>query len=202
MPFIDGLGIGLAMVIFIGPVVFTLLHAALKNGFSAGLTVALGIIVSDVLAIAICLAGAIPFFSNTSNQFWIAIAGAILLLLLGFKYITSPVMFDQKTDKLKKREIASYFVKGFLVNFVNPFVFMVWIGLLLFAKEKYSSNNDFWLFLVAVLIGIFVQDMLKALFAKKIKPFLNPKKLKVIYKWFGYILILFSLRLFIWGFQI
>lgn len=202
MPFIEGLGIGLAMVIFIGPVVFTLLHAALKNGFKGGATVALGIIVSDIAAVGICLAGAIPFFKNTSNQFWIAMAGAVLLLLLGIKYIISPVLFDEKNNRLRKRDIASYFAKGFLVNFVNPFVFMVWIGLLLFAKEQYSTGKTFWIFIGAILLGIFIQDLLKAIFAKRIRPLLNPKRLKIIYKWIGYILILFSIRLLFWGFNL
>lgn len=202
MPLLEGLGIGLAMIIFIGPVVFTLLHASLKNGFKAGFSVALGIIVSDIAAIGICLAGAIPFFKNTNNQFWIAIAGAILLLMLGIKYIISPVLFDEKSAQLKKKDIASYFTKGFLVNFVNPFVFMVWIGLLLIAKDKFLEGHSFWIFIGGILLGVFLQDTLKAYFAPKIRPLLNPKRLKIVYKWIGYILILFSIRLVVWGFQL
>lgn len=202
MPFVEGLALGLAMIVFIGPVVFTLLHASLKNGFIAGFSVAVGIIISDIAAIGICLAGAIPFFNNTANQFWIAIAGAVLLLMLGIKYITSPVLFNEKDVQLKKKEIASYFTKGFLVNFINPFVFMVWIGILLVAREKYTSGNSYWIFIGAILIGIFLQDALKAYFAPKIKPLLNPRRLKIVYKWIGYILVLFSIRLMVWGFQL
>ena len=36
MPIIEGLFIGLGMILFIGPVFFTLLQTSLKQGFMAG----------------------------------------------------------------------------------------------------------------------------------------------------------------------
>ena len=46
MAFLKGYGIGLAMVIFIGPVFFTLLKTTLKYGMTGGMLAAAGIITS------------------------------------------------------------------------------------------------------------------------------------------------------------
>ena len=44
--FLEGLLFGVVPVFFVGPVLFTLIHASLQSGFSAGAMVATGIAVS------------------------------------------------------------------------------------------------------------------------------------------------------------
>ena len=55
--FFEGLMMGVVPVFFVGPVLFTLLGASLESGFRAGAQVALGIAVSDVLAIGLVALG-------------------------------------------------------------------------------------------------------------------------------------------------
>lgn len=197
MAFIDGYIWGLGMVIFIGPVFFTLLQSAFQFGFRSGFAVALGIFISDVLIVGLCSlgAGTIAFFENPENQFWIAIAGAIILFGLGLKYMLKPDLNIDTEIKLKTTAYISFFVKGFLVNFVNPFVFVVWISLIGYKSDTYgTTTNLLWLFLAGALLGILTTDTLKAYFAPWIKQFLSPKTLKLTYQIIGLALVGFGIR--------
>ena len=185
------------MVVFIGPVFFTLLKSTLKYGMAGGMTVAAGIFASDVLCVVLCSFGAIPFFKNPENQFWLAIGGSAILLGLGLKYLLKPVVNIESSDIPKAAHYTAFFAKGFVVNFVNPFVFLVWIGVIGFGRMEYGFTIDLILFLAAALLAILLTDMLKALFAHRLKAFISPEYLKNIYRVIGIALIGFGLRM-IW----
>lgn len=195
MAFLEGFGVGLAMVVFIGPVFFTLLKSALNYGFWAGMMVALGIFISDVVCVALCSFGAIPFFKNTENQFYLAVGGSIILFGLGLKYLLKPNVNVDEQVKLHAGHYTAYFTKGFLVNFVNPFVFLVWISVIGLGQGKYGAGEDLWIFLGASLLGILTTDSLKVIFADKIKPLIQPKFLLSAYQVIGIVLIGFGVRL-------
>ncbi|OFY88809.1 MAG: hypothetical protein A3K10_14700 [Bacteroidetes bacterium RIFCSPLOWO2_12_FULL_31_6] len=202
MAFINGFLIGLGFVIFLGPVFFYLLKCTLDAGFWSGVAVALGIVFADFLCLIICSFGAIPFFKNQQNQFVLGIFGGLILLFLGLKFIFKPTILTQSTEKIKlsKRNYISYFIQGFLINFINPFVFVVWIGIIGIAGTKYSNSYNFLFFLGSVLLGIFVEEFSKVVLAHRIKEFLNPSHLIKIYRFFGIILLIFSAWIFIYSF--
>ncbi|MCI5054636.1 MAG: LysE family transporter [Flavobacteriales bacterium] len=195
MSFIQGFIVGLGMVIFIGPVFFTLLKGTLNYGRLAGWAVAFGIFISDVVCVGICYAGAAPFFKNPNNQFWIAIVGAVILLAMGINYLISSKPKMGKELKVKSKEFLSFFIKGYLVNFVNPFVFLVWISVIAFAEEDYGNSTDLLLFLSAALLAILFTDTLKVFFAHKLKKFIKENFLLKVYKVIGIIMLIFGLRL-------
>lgn len=195
MAFLEGFGVGLAMVVFIGPVFFTLLKSALNYGFWAGMMVALGIFISDVVCVGLCAFGAIPFFKNPDNQFYLAVGGSVILFGLGLKYLLKPNVNVDEQVKLNAGHYTAYFTKGFLVNFVNPFVFLVWISVIGLAQGKYGAGEELWIFLSASLFGILTTDTLKVVFAEKIKPLIQPKVLLRAYQIIGLLLIGFGLRL-------
>ena len=87
-----------------------------------------------------------------------------------------------------------YFTQGFLVNGVNPFVFVVWIGFITIGRNNYQETS-LYIFLIAILVGIFATDILKSFLADKIKPYLKEKTLLIAYKIIGFILIGFSIRI-------
>ena len=194
MVFVEGFLLGLSFVVFVGPVFFTLLQSTLSDGRKAGLMVALGILVSDIVAVAICLLGANVIFQDKTNNYYIGIAGAVLLFLLGAKYILRP---GKATIKLQNNTIglAGYFAKGFLVNFVNPFVIAVWLGVITYADTKYGMGTDLYIFLAAALLAIIITDSTKVLLAHRLKFFLNDDKLKTIYRVIGVALVGFGLSI-------
>jgi len=195
MSFIEGFVFGLAMIIFIGPVFFTLLKSALSYGFWAGMMVALGVFISDVVVVVLCSYGAIPFFENPLNKHWLAIVGSIILFGLGFKYLLKPNVNVDADLKLKAGHYTAFFIKGVLVNFVNPFVFLVWIGVIGFAQKKYGVGEDLWLFLTAALLGILTTDSAKVIFAHRVKTLIQPRFLLRAYQIIGIVMIGFGVRM-------
>lgn len=204
MALLHGYLLGLGFVIFLGPVFFYLLKSTLDGGFFSGLSVALGIVFADLVCIIICSLGAIAFFENSKNQFWIGIVGGLILLALGLKFIFKPQINTEVAAKkitLSKANYVAYFTQGFLINFINPFVFVVWIGVIGVAKAEYPNTNDLFMFLGAALLGIFSTDLLKVLTAHRIKKFLSPKHLINIYRVFGLILLVFGIWAIVYCFK-
>ncbi|MDF1673273.1 MAG: LysE family translocator [Vicingaceae bacterium] len=203
---LHGFLVGLGFIIFLGPVFFYLLKNALEKGFWVGFFIALGIVIGDLVCIVICSLGAVPFFNNPDNQFWIGIIGSLILLGLGIKFLVKP---DTKTksaespisQKISKRNYVSYFIQAFLINFVNPFVFVIWIGIIGYAETEYGYGKDMLAFFIAALLGIFSTDLLKAYFAHKIKKFLTQKFMRNLSRVFGVILIVFGVRVILYVFR-
>ena len=197
-PFLKGFILGLGTIALIGPVFFTLIKNAVQYGRNAGIWTALGIIVSDIIVFLICFYGTSSILEQIKSEPTVKFAGAAILLAMGLKFIIKPVLFDTQTAETSKKDYIGYFTQGFLVNGVNPFVFIVWIGFIAIGRTNYQ-DTDLYVFLISILLGIFAIDLLKSILADKIKPFLNPKSLKFSYKIIGLILIGFSIRLIVYG---
>ena len=128
----------------------------------------------------------------------LAILGAFLLIGMGLKYIMRhKVEMERIIAGPRKR--TSLFVQGFLVNFVNPFVFIVWIGVITYGQEKYGDGMDLFWYLSASLAAVYITDVLKAFYASKLLKLLDAKTLSRINTILGVLLILFSIRLLWWA---
>jgi len=195
MAFLEGFVVGLGMIIFLGPVFFTLLKSALQHGLWAGLSVATGIMLSDVAVVSLCSFGAIPFFENPKNQLWLALGGSIMLFALGVRYLLKQHAGKETIGSIQAQRYTTYLAKGFLVNFVNPFVFVVWIGLIGMGQTKFGAGNELMLYCVGILMGIYFTDITKVVFAQRIAAFIKPEFLSKAYRVIGVVLLLFAVRL-------
>ncbi|AXT58925.1 lysine transporter LysE [Aquimarina sp. AD10] len=194
MSFIDGFIIGLGMIIFIGPVFFLLLNSSLQFGTKAGTAVALGIIVSDILCVLLCYVGLSSFLTAKGNQFWIGVLGSIIIFGLGINYLLKKAVLSNEPI-VNAKNIGKFFLKGFSVNFFNPFVFIIWIGVYNYGEHKYVENSSLFFFLLAVLLGILTTDLVKVFLSKKLKKILSVKRLTLFFRITGILLIVFSIRL-------
>lgn len=194
MYLIEGFVFGLGMVIFIGPVFFLLLNSSIQQGISAGLAVALGIIVSDVICVILCYLGLSQIFISIEYKFWFSVIGSIILFVLGVSYIIKKPILGNKKD-IKSSGFGSFFVQGFSVNFFNPFVFVVWIGVYQYGQVKYVDERDVLWFLIAVLIGVLTTDILKVFLSEKLRKFVTTRRLNMFFKIIGVLLLLFSIRI-------
>ena len=197
MPFWEGLGSGLATAFLIGPVFFTLLKASLDHGARGGAFVATGIIVSDILVLVICRTGANSLLKLHIGEGFLAVMAGIILLGLGVWYIIKPHPGPEAERRLGRAGTLGLFSTGFLVNFVNPFVFMVWTGFTLHAATVHGHNNDGVVFLGAILLGIYITDLIKAWYAPKLKQWLSPGNMKALYRVIGIVMLVFSVRVFV-----
>ncbi len=194
MPFLEGYAIGLGMIIFVGPVFFLLLNSSFQSGSKAGIAVALGIIVSDIVCVTLCYYGFSSLTRIDDNQFWIGLIGSSIVFLLGISYIfKKPKLISETSINFKGLHV--FFIKGFSVNFFNPFVFVVWMGVFNYGKSTYPTPRLLLIFLGAVLFGILTIDLLKVFLSRKVKRFISTQRLAIFFKITGVILILFSFRI-------
>ena len=194
MALFTGLLLGLGTLLFIGPVFFYLIKSTLESGFKAGIFVALGIILGDILCLLIALYGSNDFMTRPTFVLWASIIGGTLLLFMGLKYVLKPNLDTTVKGRLQRSSLLVYGINGFLINFVNPFVFAVWFGFVSYTKALYDNGTAVFS-LVITLSVIFSTDVLKALFAERISWLIEPQKLKNIFRVFGALMICFSIRL-------
>ncbi|MCO4814298.1 MAG: LysE family transporter [Flavobacteriales bacterium] len=198
MAILIGILLGLSTLVFIGPVLLYLIKVSLENGFRGGAAVALGIIIGDVICVGIAVTGFKKIFDDENNLFWFAMVGGAILLAMGIKNIFKPTLeFDvSQKKKIKNQTLLIYFINGFALNFINPFVFAVWFGFSIFLQSQVEHDSEVLIGLVFALLVIFITDLLKAYYAKRVFSLIAPNRLKKLFKAFGFIMVLFSLRLF------
>jgi len=190
MSLLEGLLLGLSSILFIGPVFFVILKNTLSYGKMAGLYISIGILTSDLVYILLykfTLYNILERFLSTNYTYWVF---ALLLSTMGilnlFKKTTS-----SDTVNPFKNNVFILFSKGFLINFINPFVFLFWLGVFKYNTSKFDEFDQN-IFLTGSLIGIFIIDILKVLFSYYLKTFLTSKHLSRIYKIIGILFIGFS----------
>lgn len=188
--------IGLAISISPGAALFGIIQTSLSKGFKSGIFFALGISISDMLFIALCLWG---FSGLVANPLATAIFGFVCgAILIGYGVITflnrhekvSDRQQQQVSDRMQKMEdkldgvtlpihrpekvsILRPMSKGFLFNFINPCAWILWLGILPITSG-YTPREQI-IFFACILASIFSVDLLKSYFAGKIKKLITPK---------------------------
>jgi threonine/homoserine/homoserine lactone efflux protein len=93
--------------------------------------------------------------------------------------------------------IVKNFTKGFLVNSLNPFVFVYWMGIVGFTSEKYNFEIiKISKFTGGMALTIVTTDLLKVYLASRAKSVINVSHVKKISAVIGIIFIAYSLQLF------
>ena len=196
-----GIGLGLSTLVFIGPVLFYILKSSVENGRQAGYQVALGIITGDVIYVILVLNGLGSYVAQSGVQKNLALVGGAILLFLGIKNLFSKNLSTEVREKIKNKSSWSFFANGFLINFINPFVVVVWIGFMSLLQSKFDNEIEIHFALLSCLLIILTTDLLKAFYSEKLKKIITDKKLIQMNFWFGILMICFSLRLFYQYFQ-
>ncbi|MDG1147437.1 MAG: LysE family translocator [Crocinitomicaceae bacterium] len=196
MSIITGFLFGLSTLLFVGPVLFYLLKSTIESGFKAGVAVSLGILLGDAIYVALALFGTESLINQLEYQKWFALFGGIILLTIGLKYVLKPNLNTEVNGKLKNKRYIAYFVNGFLINFVNPFVFVVWLGFTAYNTAHYSFNETV-VSLIVTLLVILATDILKSYFSNRLASLIKPDKMRRLTTLFGVLMVLFSIRLIV-----
>lgn len=194
---------GLGTAFFLGPVFFTILRNTDKHGTPAGIATALGILLSDIIIVIICMAFTKEFVENQLDKPWLKWAAAAVLLVLSYRFLSNPNKEDQASNnvRLGSGKFISFY-QGFLVNFVNPFVFVVWIGFISLAYSVTDSNYGFYTYIGAILLGILVTDLIKVFATKYILLHLQENWVSYLYKLLGILLLVAAIRLMLMALNI
>ncbi len=185
--FIEGtiLGLSLAFLFGFGPAFFALIQTGIYRGFLPGILLAFGIFLNDLLIVAISLLGSTSIMGSIENFTLIGIIGGALLIVFGI------VTYRKKTDvenaednsDIKAPHSIIYILKGFLLNAVNPFVWIFWISIIVGITARFNADTSkLIIFFSGTLSVVLITDVIKTFAASQFKRFVTDKFLILINK--------------------
>lgn len=176
----QGILLGLGLSVLVGPILVIYMQYGIERGFRAGISAALGVWVSDILFILAMYFGLQyiqKLISLQGFEHWMSIGGAIVLILLALSMLLQrkkDMSLDQTTLNIKTKSFTGYFVKGFLVNTLNPFPFFFWSSVMTGYFSKSQETTDVVLLFASIMLTIMFTDILKVYLAKKLRAILTP----------------------------
>ncbi|MDO7787261.1 LysE family translocator [Desulforamulus aquiferis] len=191
--FFRGLLIGLSIAAPVGPIGLLCVNRSLSGGWLRGFISGIGAACAD--AIYGCIGGfgltAITSFL-TSNKYWLQTFGGMFLLYLGVNaYKTAPV---KQNNIGHTGSLVSSFLSVFALTLSNPMTILGFTAI--FAAFGLGNGGDIFSTLQLVL-GVFIGSALWWLFLSSLAAYfkdrLNDKKLELINKIAGIIIIFFGL---------
>ncbi|MCU0352574.1 MAG: LysE family translocator [Cytophagales bacterium] len=189
-------GLILSVTFSLGPVFFSLLQTGMQKGFRSGAFMALGIALSDIMYAFACQLG----LSQIVERFESNIAAVGGIIAIGFGLGTalkkSRVSFDNTDLNGGRRGVFRFISKGFLLNSLNPAVFLFWLGMASVASSKIEkSTAEAYVFLAGIIGMLFITDLLKVSFARRISNYLSTHTLTWVNRAVGVCLLGFGLWL-------
>lgn len=197
---INGLMLGLVLMISVGPVIFSIIKQSLNNGREGGFSFVAGVWLSDIVLIIISNAFSELVTSLMEYRRALGITGSLFLLLMGVFYVFFKKVKLQNPEggivKFTRVDVARIFSSGFLLNTLNPNVFLFWLGTATAFASEYSFNERLIIFAISLALNI-TADILKVLMAGKLRTRLTLHNITLINKISGTILIGFGIALLI-----
>jgi threonine/homoserine/homoserine lactone efflux protein len=197
---LKGLGFGLLLSISVGPVLFSIIKQSLNYGHRGGLAFVFGVSASDISVVLISNIFTQLFNSLQAIKTEIGVAGCIFLVSMGIFFLFfKKVKVNEEGKqvfKFRKRDYAKTFLSGFLINTLNPSIFIFWITTST-AIINHTVQQRIIIF-VSCLSWMLGTDILKVFLAGKIRNRLTPHNIHILNRINGIILIVFGIAL-IWG---
>ena len=204
---IKGLTLGLLLAIGVGPVIFSIIKQSLSHGHKGGYSFIAGVSASDLAIILFCNLFSSLFQSAMDHEKIIGGVGSAFLITMGIynMFFKKAEVNETATLELKifkKRELAFISLQGFLMNTLNPSVFIFWLGTttLILADSKTEVHPIQYRIVVFTTCLLFTlsSDIAKVLLANKIRTKLTPHNIHIINRISGLIFIGFGIAL-LWG---
>jgi threonine/homoserine/homoserine lactone efflux protein len=199
---IEGVILGLTLSIFFGfgPALVAEIQTSILRGFWAAVLLAFGVFLSDTAIVAMGFIGAVQIFEN--NKTILGLIGGVTLIIFGIvTYRRKAVIdVDSHSPELKQKDpiFLMYILKGFFINFTNPFIWIFWMGVVVGFTANYKGVIlSLVVFFAATLGIVFLMDMLKIFSAYKVKKYIQTHNIVWINRFAGVGLVLFGLYLVI-----
>jgi len=197
---INGLTLGLVLMISVGPVIFSIIKQSLNNGREGGFSFIAGVWLSDILLITVSNAFSELVTYMMEYRKILGIVGSLFLLFMGIYYVFFKTIKLQNPEggilKFSRSDILKIFSSGFLINTLNPNVFLFWLGTATAFASEYNFNERIIIFAICLAINV-TADIFKVLMAGKLRTRLTLHNISVINKVSGTILIGFGVALLV-----
>lgn len=199
------IGVFLSLVVNMGPAFITLVQTSLHRGFRSAAWFASGVILNDAMVISICILSSVQIVMKSSFEAALACIGAGIILLLFGVFTFRKKVEDQKerdeyiekrtNEVIKKQDQKPawfvFFAKGFVLNILNPFVWIFWFSAVAMVAGNMGGNKLSTFVFFAVILGttLFL-ELLKAWGAAKLKKFLDADRTTLMNRIAGLLLML------------
>lgn len=196
---LKGIALGLVIATLVGPVFFALLQTSIKQGVKHAIFMALGISLSDASYIFLTYFGIAQFSENPMFIKIMGLGGGSILVLTGLVALFKKAhVVEASTEGLTKKDRLRYFIKGFVLNFINPAVFLFWVGAVGVVSLEYDYENmKVGLFFVCTLLTVFATDVSKIYVATRLSKIIDDRVLNIINKIAGLAMVIYGIKLFV-----
>jgi len=196
------IGLFLAVIVNMGPAFITLVQTSLHRGARSAAWFAIGVILNDAMVVSLCILTSVQVVMRSEFEASLACIGAgIILLLFGIFTYRRKVKGREEMIAKRSQEIMknasdkpAWFVflgKGFVLNILNPFVWIFWFSAVAMVAGNMGGNKLSTIVFFGIVLGTtLAMELLKAWGAARLKKFLNPERTEVMNKVAGILLML------------
>lgn len=202
---ITGIPLGIFLSFLVGPVFFVLLETSAVKGFRAAMVFDFGVVLADILFIAVAYFSSYRLIQTIKNDPAIFIFGGIMMLTYGIISFIKLKKVSKKVDEIPveeliKKNYIGLFFKGFFLNFINVGVLLFWFMILITIGPKLELETSRMItFFSTVLLTYLVVDIGKVLLAKQLRSKMTPTNILKIKKLISILLVIFGLTLMFQG---
>lgn len=193
---LNGIKWGFFLAVLVGPIMFSLVQAGIEKGTRVGIVMGSGVWVSDFLYILAVYLGLSAVNLPPQFSFYTGVVGGIILIFFGLVNFFVKPKQNAEDKIIRASTYSGYFVKGFLINTINPFTVFFWITIST-TEVSQLSFNDAIIFYSGLLGTIVFTDVLKVLLAKRIRKLLTPKRMLMMRNLVGVAMIIFGIVLMV-----
>lgn len=195
--YLTGIIFGLVFIFSLGPGFFALIQTSVQKGFKKAAVLAIGISCSDIAYVALALMGAVSVLEQPVIRLWLGTGGAIVLITYGvYSWFKKPRVYENRHTSESDISYLKYLLKGFILNGFNPFIVVFWVGIVSMVAVNYNfEGSDRIYFFAGVLTTILSTDLIKAFLAHRLRQLVTPKKIRILNRSVGVILILFGIQM-------
>lgn len=194
---LEGVALGGILALMIGPVFFMLINTSLKKGLTPAIYMALGVMLSDAMFITLAFFGSTYIRNFNMHNVVIGLTAGIILIVFGLINLLKKPRVSAKALELVDDRKTFFIdtVKGFMMNTLNPFALIFWMGVAGTVSVKESFSHIHLLaFFTATLCTVFATDFLKAYLASRLKKIITPGFLLWMNRLTGIALLVYGIR--------
>ena len=184
-------GIALSLFFSFGPAFFSQLRTSIQYGYKRSYPFAFGVSASDVLCVFLLLTVLknVNLFEMLHNVWVASVAGAVLLMM-GIHYFRKEVTdLEGKESRIKFKSKdgeprrLTIMMQGFVINFINPFIWIYWISIIALASGELDMGvRERYIFFIGMLGTTLALDILKCKLASMLQRIITARLLNITNK--------------------